>query len=177
MEDINKIQEMRTEMIRYVNMVFDEITRMSENRNSAHATHADDQGERQSEFGEPELFGYVMSINSTSAMKGRKPIAVLINGERIACPTWKQVFVEVLRRCNAIPECSDKLMLLRNNFWGKKRVIISDNKNSMRSPQQIDPDLYVETHYDTQTLMDLLLRILQETGYDYKNISISVRPR
>ena len=46
----------------------------------------------------------------------------------------------------------------------------------MRSPVQIDEALYVETHYDTETLLRILTtRILDEVGYDYSKIKIAVR--
>ena len=46
----------------------------------------------------------------------------------------------------------------------------------MRSPLKIEDNLYVETHYDTETLLKILTtRILDVIGYDYRDITITVR--
>ena len=46
----------------------------------------------------------------------------------------------------------------------------------MRSPLQIEENLFMETHYDTETLLNILTtRILSPIGYDYSAISVTVR--
>ena len=46
----------------------------------------------------------------------------------------------------------------------------------MRSPVKIGEALFVETHYDTETLLRILTtRILDEVGYDCGKIQIAVR--
>jgi len=109
-------------------------------------------------------------------MKGRKPIAVIMDGEKIICPTWKRVFAVIIGNCNEIDEKHARLMALRNQYLGRKRVILSDNKNNMKSPLKIGKALYVEAHYDTQTLINLLLRILRDIDYDYREIKVMIRP-
>jgi hypothetical protein len=113
---------------------------------------------------------------NTAAMKGRKPICVILDGETFACPTWKKVFETVIRKCNEVPERHEKLLELRNQYFGKKRLLLAENKNNMHSPIEIDKGLFVEAHYDTKSLMDLLLRILRDLGYDYRDIQVRVRP-
>lgn len=46
----------------------------------------------------------------------------------------------------------------------------------MRSPIEITNRMYMETHYDTETLLNILInRILIPIGYDVKNISVIIR--
>ena len=67
-------------------------------------------------------------------------------------------------------------MDLRGKVQGRNRVLIGSETGKMRSPVQIDEALYVETHYDTETLLRILTtRILDEVGYDYSKIKIAVR--
>ncbi|MDR2771095.1 MAG: hypothetical protein LBB57_03555 [Clostridiales Family XIII bacterium] len=112
---------------------------------------------------------------NTGAMKGRKPISVCLDGEEVPCATWRGIFEKSLKECNKIPEKHNELMRLRNQYYGRKRLLLADSKNELRSPLEIDKDLYVETHYDTQTLMNLLLRIFTYIGYDYKSMRVTVR--
>ena len=46
----------------------------------------------------------------------------------------------------------------------------------MRSPLKIDRGLYMETHYDTETLLKIMLtRILEPVNYDYSGIRVVLR--
>ena len=88
------------------------------------------------------------------------------------------VFKEILQRCNADPEKHVALMNLRGKISGRERVLLSNKPKpgTMRSPLQIDENLYVETHYDTETLLRILTtRILNPVDYDYSKISIAIR--
>ena len=59
---------------------------------------------------------------------------------------------------------------------GRNRVLLGSEKGQMRSPVKIDEALYVETHYDAETLLRILTtRILDAVGYDYGRIQISVK--
>jgi hypothetical protein len=160
MDTVTKIRKIQSNLIAYINESFDEILlAVEEYPNNV----------------ENEEYERVYSIMNTSALKGKKSIAVTINGNRIICPTWKRVFYEVLAECNKSLDNHRKLMGLRNKYLGTKRIIISDKPGNMKSPLKIDESLYIETHYDTKSLMDLLLRILNDLKYDYTNIIIAGR--
>jgi hypothetical protein len=163
--EIRKIQE---KLSRHIEETFNEIVLVVES-SQMHASvperGADDEAQ----------YSQTLSIMNTGAMKGRKPISVLLDGEVIVCPTWKRVFEAILRKCNAIPEKHSRLMAFRNQYFGNKRVLLAENKNQMRSPAEIDKGLFVETHYDTTSLMNLLLRILRDLDYDYRDIKVTVR--
>ena len=46
----------------------------------------------------------------------------------------------------------------------------------MRSPMLLGENLYLETHYDTETLLNILMiRILRPIGYDFSSILVTVR--
>ena len=59
---------------------------------------------------------------------------------------------------------------------GRNRVLLGSETGKMRSPVKIDEALYIETHYDAETLMRILTtRILDMVGYDYSKIRIAVK--
>jgi len=111
-----------------------------------------------------------------SIFKGTTPTCVLFGEERAIAHTWKNVFKLVILQCNSNTQHHKTLMELRNKILGRERILLSDNPNGMRRPFQIDKNLFTETHYDTESLMRILLkRILDEVGFDYSNISVAVR--
>ena len=114
---------------------------------------------------------------STAVFKGKKPTGVRFPGNiRQDVPTWKKVVETILIRCNRNPECHQKLMDLRGKVSGRNRVLLGKSAENMRSPVKIDDELYVETHYDTETLLRILTtRILDPVQYDYSRITITVR--
>ena len=108
--------------------------------------------------------------------KGRKPTSVIFRREKVSVGTWTAVFSEVMKRCNSEPSTHQELMKLRNRISGRTRAILSDKPEGMRTPLRVDNKLYVETHYDTPTLVHILLeRILKPVGYDYSNIYVALR--
>lgn len=119
---------------------------------------------------------YPLSIG-TGIFKGKRPTGVIFpNGERVESPTWKKVMEEILKDC-----CKDQtklqlLLNLRGKILGRNRVLLGSETGKMRSPIKIDDALYVETHYDAETLLRILTtRILDEVGYDYSRIQIAVK--
>ena len=66
-------------------------------------------------------------------------------------------------------------MALRDKILGRKRTRVSSSNVTMRSPLKLNEKLYIETHYDTETLMNFLIQILSEIHYDYNNIEIVIK--
>ena len=110
-----------------------------------------------------------------SLFKRKKPVAVMFGGSRIAAKTWRQVYAEILRHCDA--EKHDALLLLRNKIAGRKKVILSDRGDGMGFPVQLSDGLFAEADFDTEWLMRTLKRILDAAGYDYSGINIVIRER
>ena len=104
---------------------------------------------------------------------GKKPTAVIFGEERVEVKTWREVAGVILSRCNA--ERHDALMGLRNKVAGRVRVILADSPDGMRRPLKIAEDMYLESHYGSETLMYILKNlILDYTGFDYSNITIAI---
>ena len=66
-------------------------------------------------------------------------------------------------------------MLLRDKLLGRVRKRLSKTDEDMRSPLKINDNLFIETHYDTETLIKLLLEILEEISYDYNDIQVVIK--
>lgn len=116
-----------------------------------------------------------VSLNMNAGFfKGKKPEGVLIGEEEIPCLTWKQAAVAVMKDCDFT--CHDRLMALRNRAFGQKRTILSDSADGMDAPVRISEGLYLETKYDTETLINVMKkRVLDVVGYDYGRIRIRLK--
>jgi hypothetical protein len=129
----------------------------------------------QKERGEAKERIVPLSINP-SIFVGRKATAVIIDGVRITVKTWRGVYKEILMYCIKDPDLLNGLMYLRGKAAGKVRVFISDNNESMTRPLMITECLYVETHYGSQTMMDIMTnRILRPIGFDLSKVEIVMK--
>lgn len=109
--------------------------------------------------------------------KGKSVVAVIFpDGVRVETPTWKKLIEVVMKRCNKDASMHSALMGLRNLIQGRSRQILGNGAAGMRSPIKIDRGLYMETHYDTETLLRIMKsRILDAVGYDYSQIQVAIR--
>ena len=162
MSIIREIREKQNEIITMVNTAFDEIVMKLEG-----------EGLRENPY--EAIYESEYPITNVTGFKGRKPIAVKIRGERTITSTWKQVVKTVLEEVVKDEMMKQKLMGLNDKLLGKIRSRLSKDKKNMRSPLEDCEGLYLETHYDTETLMRLLLQILEDIGYDYSNIKIIIK--
>ena len=109
--------------------------------------------------------------------KGKAVVAVIFSdGVRIETPTWKKFVEIVLKRCNDDAGKHRALMELRNRIQGRSRKLLGSGSAGMRSPIKIDRGLYMEAHYDTESLLRIMkTRILDAVGYDYRSIQVAIR--
>jgi hypothetical protein len=165
MDVIQEIQNIRGKIILELDTAFSELIRNLEaNPNGVQLRQAEDY----------EII-YPITVNS-AVFKGKKPVAVIINGVRIDVSKWKTVVTEIMKDCNSDPEKHVALMNLRGKISGRERVLLAKESNMMRSPIKIYENLYIETHYDTETLLrTLMTRILDAVDYDYSNILVAIR--
>jgi hypothetical protein len=118
---------------------------------------------------------YPLTVNP-AIFKGSKPTAIVFGDERVDVYKWKTVAEELMKHCNADAEKHVALMNLRGRIAGRERVFLAKEKSGMRSPIKIDENLYIETNYDTETLLRILMtRIFDVVNYDYSGISVSIR--
>lgn len=130
------------------------------------------------------LHGSVLDISPTlpltadpSVFKGEKPESVLFpDGREIKTPTWKMAVLAIMQDCNEDPMMHTHLMGLRGKVLGRQRAILAASPEKMHAPLKIDKDLYMESYYDTGTLLYVLKnRVLGEVGYNYSGIRIQFR--
>lgn len=159
---INEIRENQNQLILMINTTFDELVKKVEKMQ---------RGEENDEM-EYEI---TYPITNTSVFKGKKPIAVKIQNERVITPTWKKVVENILKEVLEDEQMKNKIFGLRDVLLGRVRTRVSKKKDKMRSPLKLCDELYIETHYDTETLMNLLLEILDSISYDYNNIKVVIK--
>ena len=173
MNVIQEIQDTRAQIIEGVNTVFDQLLEKLASTGISEISSIEDGAQTQN--GDYESI-YPLSANP-GIFKGKKPTGVLFgeNG-RVDVGTWKMVLQEILQRCNTDPEKHVALMNLRGKVSGRERILLAKDSENMRSPLKLSENLYVETHYDTETLLRIMTtRILDAVGYDYSGISVAIR--
>jgi len=112
---------------------------------------------------------------SPHIFKGEKPVAVLFGEERVERNSWIKVYTEILHRCK--DEKYDILMELRGKISGRDRLILSKESTGMKRPVKLAEGLFAESFYDTDTLIYVLTkRILDPVGFDYREISVVLKP-
>lgn len=126
----------------------------------------------------PDVFEDVYPLTMHPGFfKGKRPVGIIFpNGDRVEVSTWKRLVEVLLGRCNQDRGRHDALMKLRNRIQGRDRTLLGSSVEGMRSPLMIDKGLFMETHYDTETLLRITLgRILDPVGYDYEGIRVALR--
>ena len=130
------------------------------------------------------LLGGVLNIAPTlpltansAAFKGEKPESILFPGGReVKTPTWKTAVLAIMQDCNEDPVMHAHLMGLRGKVLGRQRTILAASPEKMHAPLEIDKDLYMESYYDTATLLYVLKnRVLDVVGYNYSGIRVRFR--
>ncbi|MBQ8893862.1 MAG: hypothetical protein IJ043_05575 [Clostridia bacterium] len=133
----------------------------------------------ETESGEKKHLGEMVFPLTRQAkiFKGKKAVAVLFSdGRRVDVLTWKQVAEVILKDCNK--KYHAELMELRGRIGGRNRVLLSACEEGMRCPRVIDQELYFETHYDVESMLQLMVDyILHPVGYNYRGVSIIVQEK
>lgn len=157
---INEIRKKQDELIVMINVTFDAIVRDIQNFDGK---------------GQNSNFESIYPLSSVIGFRSKKVIAVIISGERIKTPTWKMALQTILQ--DAIKDNNKlvKMYSLCDKLLGRKRTRLSTSPNDMRSPLKLAENLYIESHYDTESLLRLLLYILDEISYDYSNVQIVIK--
>lgn len=158
---INTVENLRTQMHHDIDLKCDSIIEQIKNGESLN--ESDNCIER------------TMPLNSLSAFfKGKKITAVTFSdGREIAVSKWKEAVQIILQDCNSDEAMHNALTDICGKVYGKSRVLFADTPADMVAPIQIDCDMYLETKFDVESLLNVLKnRILDFVGYDYSGISI-----
>lgn len=159
---INNIKEKQNEIIMIVNTLFDELIKEVSNIEVEQREGTND-------------FENILPLTNTKIFKGKKPIAVIFGENRIITPTWKVVVETIFKEVLKEENMKEKLYSLSDKVLGRKRTRLSKSPDEMRKPLKLEKNLYIETHYDTETLMNLLLQILNDISYNYNDIKVAIK--
>ncbi len=170
MNIIKELEAMRKRMIQEINTEIDILIERAES-----------EGLATDEPAAEEAYESIFPLTAGSRIfKGTKPTNVIFPGRPpIHVTTWKQVVCTIMTQCMDNETYKNRLFDLSGNISGKKRMMLAKTSDGMRSPLKLcDNGLYMETHYDTETLLNILtLRILDVIRYDYTGIQIAIRNR
>ena len=108
--------------------------------------------------------------------KGKKPVAIVYpDGTEVPVPTWKKAAVQLLRHCAGDEQMRGRLEGIRGKVFGRNRLLFSDSGAGMDVPLEFYPDMFLETKFDTETLLNVITkRIFDPIGYDYNGIRLRV---
>lgn len=121
-----------------------------------------------------------LSLTTAPAIfKGRKPASVVLpDGQEQITPTWKSVVSAILKDCNADEERHRLMMELCGCTAGRFRTILTHDPFELNVPLKIDSDIYFEGKFDTEYLLKMMKeRVLDYVGYDYRNITVTLKPK
>lgn len=169
MDIIKELEAMRKRMIQEINTEFDLLI---ERAISEELTMEVPSAE--------EAYESVYPLTAGSRIfKGTKPTSVIFpDNSQVYVSTWKQVVSTIMAQCLKSSDNKTKLLTLSNSISGRKRKLLAKIDTDMRSPLKLCDNLYMESHYDTETLLNVLTnRILDAIQYDYSSIQISIRNR
>ena len=104
MNTIKEIREKQNQIITMINAAFDEIVTNIEKQNLNINPYE-------------SIYESSYPITNVTGFKGRKPIAVIIDDNRIITPTWKRVVQSILQEVVKDQEMKNKLSVswLKNN--------------------------------------------------------------
>ena len=113
-------------------------------------------------------------MSAPARCKGMKPVAVVFpDGSMVETSTWKKAAAAILRDCDTDPGRHERLMEMRGRVNGNFRRLLAADPNGMDAPLKITEDLYLESKFDTQALLDNLdQKILRRVGYDCGGIAV-----
>lgn len=114
-------------------------------------------------------------LTNASGFKGKKPIGVIIDNQTYECLTWKSVVQTILQNVIEDKIMRKRLLALCDIVMGRKRKRISASSDNMKSPLKITENLYIESHYDTESLINFLIGTLEDIGYNYSLIQVKVK--
>jgi len=169
MDIIKELEAMRKRIIQEINMEIDLLIERAKSEGLTMDTPI---------FEEAYESTFPLAAGS-KIFKGTKPTNVIFpDGTCIHVSTWKQVVDVIMTQCLSDPIHKKRLLDLCGNISGRKRVLLSNTSLGMRSPLLLCEHLFMETHYDTETLLNVLtFRILDAIQYDYTGIQIAIRTR
>lgn len=169
MDIIKELEAMRKRMIQEINTEFDLLIE-----------RAMSEGLTMEVPSTEEAFESIYPLAAGSKIfKGTKPTSVIFPDKtQVYVSTWKQVVSTIMAQCLKSSDNKAKLFALSNSISGRKRRLLAKFDTDMRSPLKLCDSLYMESHYDTETLLNVLTnRILDAIQYDYSSIQISIRNR
>lgn len=163
-----ELQQIKAQLKEHINQIID----LRFDQMIAHLGDASETTENVIECERTYLLNTELAI-----FKGKKIIRVLFtNGQTIDTPKWKSAVSAIMQDCISDPSRYEKLMALRGKIQGRDRVLLGSESGTMHRPLKIAENLYLETHYDSETLLRILTaRILSAVSYDYSGIRITVR--
>ena len=160
-QKVEYLSRLRAELTFFVSAILDDAIR-----------HLDDTN------GVPSAGLTVPIVTHSAFFKGKKPAATVFpNGRTISTSTWKKVVQAVLDEALRDESRRQLLLSLRGRVMGRERVILDADPDNMDQPLKIGDGLYLESKYDTESLLYVLKeRVLPPTGYDPIGIRITLRP-
>jgi hypothetical protein len=107
---------------------------------------------------------------------GKRPSAVIIGGEMIPATTWPAVYSAILSQCLRDDRYRELLLDARDKVKGNVRTYLSRRPDGMNAPKRIADEFFFESHYGSETLMNILAqRILKPIGCDCGEINIVIK--
>ena len=124
-----------------------------------------------------ELYYDVPLTVRSGYFKGKRPMAVVLSGERIVeAKTWKLVAKALLAECIEASESREIMLYMRGKVFGRSRLLLAEDPKGMDSPIHVSDGFYFESKFDTETLLRVITDLIfKPARYDFREIKIRIQ--
>jgi len=106
---------------------------------------------------------------------GTNPAGIEIKNEKIFEDSWATLYTSVIKFLYK----EDKELLIsllkKKDFFNSKRLLISENKNDLKTPQIIYENLYIETNFNTDRIIKILRVLLSKMQYEPDEVFVYIK--
>lgn len=95
---------------------------------------------------------------------GKKPIYFEIFGERVKVNSWNEFFLKTIEKLYDFDYEIAKLLLLDEDFSGKKQRILSSVEENIRKPFQLKENYFIETNLSAKSILNYTKLICEKFG-------------
>lgn len=106
--------------------------------------------------------GVEYSIMDNLEVTGYKPTVLIVDNDKIAVSSWKDMLIET---CNFLLYIDRELFYSLLNNSNFKRLITKDG-NNMRREEKLTQDLYIETNFSAKDILNYVRLLAEEFGME-----------
>ena len=106
---------------------------------------------------------------------GTNPAGIEIKDEKIIEDSWANLYTSMIKYLYKEDKALLVSLLKKKELFNSERLLISEDKNELKSPQIIDDSLYVETNNNTDRKIKILKIVLTNMQYEPDEVIVFIK--